>query len=271
MLSVARHVDDGALNSLILPTYNAKPLLAATTTTIERFLRRAGEPWEILFVCDGCTDGTAVWLEEWAKGFGPQVRVIELPVNRGKGHAVRVGMTAARGDFRIFTDVDLAYGMEEVHKIVAALRGGADLAIATRTAPESELLLPAGMIGYVFARKFQSAVFSRIVRLILGIPFLDTQAGLKGMTAATADRLMPALRSNGFEFDCEWLAVAVRRGLTIAEVPVRVRYDRGGHSTTSAASLVRMLHGLWRIRRRVRRLEPVPLLPTEATPRRVAA
>lgn len=271
MLSVALPDDDETLNSLVLPTYNAGGQIHATLETLERFLLRSQRHWEVLFVCDGCTDGTERILQNWCEERDADARTIAIPKNHGKGYAVRVGMSEARGNFRVFTDVDLAYGIEEVCKVVDALRQGAEVAIASRTCPESELLIPADMIGYVFARKLQSSVFSAVVRAVLGIPFRDTQAGLKGMTAAAADQLLPKLVCDGFEFDCEWLAAANRLGLRIAEVPVRVRYEHGVGSTTNMGSMVRMLRGLLKIRQRVRLIEPTPLPKPIDQSRRAAA
>lgn len=270
MLSVTQPEDDGTLSSIVLPVYNAGPGIRETLSTLERFVRRSQQRWEIVFVCDGCTDGTDHLLRDWVHRQGPTARLIVMPQNRGKGCAVRNGLAAATGEFRIFTDVDLAYGIDEVCKIVERLRQGADLAIASRTCRDSEILLPADMLGYAFARRLQSSIFSCMVRSVLGIPFRDTQAGLKGLTKRAAELLLPLLECNGFEFDCEWLAAASRLGLQIAEVPVRVRYERGAISTTGVGSMAQMVRGLLAIRRRVRRIEPVAGAPSSARRRRAA-
>ena len=76
----------------------------------------------------------------------------------------------------------------------------------------------------------------------------DSQAGLKGMTAAVAESLVPHLTCDGFGFDCELLTACARAGIPLQEVPVCVHYD-GKTSTTSPQTGLRMLRELWRIRR----------------------
>src|SRR5439155_14617598 len=103
-------VRDEPLLSLVFPTYNPGAVLERTCREVERFLDQAREAWEIVFVCDGCTDGTPARLVELARRQGARVQVVSYAPNRGKGHAVRLGLAAARGAWRIFTDIDLAYG-----------------------------------------------------------------------------------------------------------------------------------------------------------------
>src|SRR5688572_6330446 len=97
----------GPLFSLVFPTYNPGPFLGRTWDEVSQFLERAPGGWEVLFVCDGCTDGTPARLHALTHGDG-RVRVLSYAANRGKGYAVRHGLLAARGRWRLFTDVDLA-------------------------------------------------------------------------------------------------------------------------------------------------------------------
>jgi dolichyl-phosphate beta-glucosyltransferase len=247
------HADDpeGALTSLIFPLYNPGEQLWQTWQRVEEFLRSARGRWEVLFVCDGCSDGSPGRLAEWTRRHFGRVRVLSYPRNRGKGYAVRRGLLAADGRWRVFTDIDLAYGFDDVERVAAALRGGAEVAIASRTHPDSQILLAAPAQGYVYRRHLQSLVFSQLVRFLLPIEQQDTQAGLKGMTARAAERVLPFLSCDGFEFDCELLTACRHFGLGVREVPVCVRYD-GGASTTGVTSSLRMLRALWQVRRRWR-------------------
>jgi dolichyl-phosphate beta-glucosyltransferase len=232
--------------SLVFPTYNPGAALDRTWGEVERFLARDAGSWEVVFVCDGCTDGTPERLRKLAGG-DPRVRVLSYTPNRGKGYAVRQGLQAARGEWRLFTDVDLAYSFEDVLRVTAALRSGADVAIGSRLHPDSRLLVPANLQGYAYRRHLQSLVFSALVRRLLPLRQRDTQAGLKGIRAAAARLVLPALRCEGFGFDCELLLACAGRGLHIAEVPVSVRFDDKA-STTSFRAMARMIRELWRIR-----------------------
>jgi dolichyl-phosphate beta-glucosyltransferase len=240
--------------SLILPAYNPGPQVEQTWRTVARFVAEQaarGTEWEAIFVLDGCTDGTDDRLASPAEVGGPRMRVLGYPKNRGKGHAVRVGLLAARGEHRIFTDVDLAYSFDDVLRVADALREGAEVAIASREHPGSRMLVPPTLLGYTFRRRIQSLMFRAAVRQLLPLNYGDTQAGLKGMTAAVAERVVPELACDGFGFDCEFLTACAKAGIAVTETPVCVRYDDRA-STTGTSSGLRMLREVWRIRRRWR-------------------
>jgi glycosyltransferase involved in cell wall biosynthesis len=241
-----------ALTSLILPAYNAGARVERTWHELVAFLRSAPGAWEVLFVCDGCTDGTAERLAELTRAEAYRVRVLSHHPNRGKGHAVRQGLRAARGQWRVFTDVDLAYGFDDILRLAQTLQRGADVAIASRDHPQSRVMLPPRLQGYAYRRYLQSLVFSVLVRWLLPVTQRDTQAGLKGLSARAADMVLPHLQCPGFEFDCELLAACACFGLEVVEVPVCVRYEDTA-STTSFRSVARMIGELWKIRRAWRR------------------
>jgi dolichyl-phosphate beta-glucosyltransferase len=238
------------LFSLIFPTYNPGPRLERTWLEVTRFVRKEAATWEILFVCDGCGDGTPGRLEELVgeAGEAGRVRVVSYTPNRGKGHAVRRGLEEARGDWLVFTDVDLAYGWDDVVRLADTLRGGAEVAIASRTHPESRVIASPHLLGYLYRRHLQSLAFTLLARWLLPLRQRDTQAGLKGLSARAARMLLPRLRCDGFGFDCELLTACVYLGLPVVEVPVSVRYE-DTHSTTSLDAMGRMVRDLLRIRR----------------------
>src|SRR5437762_1862391 len=121
---------DRPLFSLVFPTYNPGAAFKVTWLQVADFLRSGSDAWEIIFVCDGCTDGTPLQLADWIAAKPLPVRMISYAANRGKGYAVRRGLEAARGEWRLFTDVDLAYSFEDVLRLAETLRAGADVVIA---------------------------------------------------------------------------------------------------------------------------------------------
>jgi glycosyltransferase involved in cell wall biosynthesis len=256
--------------SLIFPTYNPGPILGRTWQQVERFLHETSETWEVLFVCDGCSDGSAERLAEWTRHEAAPVRILSYSPNHGKGYAVRLGLQAARGHYRIFADVDLAYSFDDIRRLARKLRDGADVAIASRTHPESQMTLPTRLQAYAYRRHLQSLAFSQLVRWLLPVKERDTQAGLKGMTAEAARRMVPHLTCNGFGFDCELLTAAARLGLSVAEVPVSVRYE-DRVSTTNVVSMGRMIGEIWQIRRAWKQAPATVLsVPAEPTRRQAA-
>ena len=257
-----------AVTSLILPTFNPGASIERVWAEVERFLNARSEPWEVVFVLDGCSDDSPERFERLSKNGDPRIRVVGYARNRGKGFAVRTGLLAARGSRRIFTDVDLAYSFEEVLRVDDAIRGGAAVAIASREHPQSQILLAAPVLGYAYRRHVQSAIFGAVVRMLLPLTQRDTQAGLKGMTAAVAERIIPELACDGFGFDCELLTACARSGIAVAEIPVCVRYDTTA-STTGMGATLTMLRELWQIRRAWRK-RTIPAPAASALPAQVA-
>jgi dolichyl-phosphate beta-glucosyltransferase len=255
--------------SLVLPAFNPGPRLETTWREVVRFLEDAPGRWEVLFVCDGCTDGTSERLRQLIPNGSECIRVISYAPNRGKGYAVRQGLLAARGAWRLFTDVDLAYGFEDVVRVAESLRCGADVAIASRAHPASRVTMAVGLQGYAYRRHLQSLIFAGLARLLLPLTQHDLQAGLKGVSARTAQLILPQLHCDGFGFDCELLTACVRHGLSITEVPVHVHYE-DKLSTTGLRTMSRMLADLVRIRYAWRQPAPVPALVVEAGQRGAA-
>ena len=210
--------------SLVVPVHHCEGSLDRLLGDLDRFLTDARVPTELVLVDDHGTHPTA---SEDLRRFAtrPGVRVLENDRNRGKGYSVARGMMEARGAFRVFTDVDLAYPLDEVWKIVSVLERGADVAIACRVHPESQYTMSARYLRYIYTRHVMSRVFNKIVRLMLIPGVLDTQAGLKGYTAAAARDVFSRVRIAGFGFDLESLFVARRLRLHIEQVPVRYRYN----------------------------------------------
>jgi glycosyltransferase involved in cell wall biosynthesis len=251
--------------SLVLPTFNPGEKIDSTWAAVHQFVRTRTEPWEVLFVLDGCTDGTADRLDRLAENDSdPRVKVLSYPANRGKGYAVRTGLLAATGRVRAFTDVDLAYDFDDILRVVERVSEAAPAVIASRPHPDSLLLIPDRMLWYAFRRKLQSLAFHAATRLSLGLPHPDTQAGLKAFTAEVAEHIIPHLECDGFGFDCELLLACKRAGVPVTELPVRVKYEEG--TTTSTFTGLKMLRELWAIRRRWRKRS----LPALAAPAPVA-
>jgi dolichyl-phosphate beta-glucosyltransferase len=246
---------DPTLTSLIFPMYNPGPLIERTWREVRKFLEWAPGAWEVVFVCDGCTDGTADRLANLIWPEGPRMRLVSYAPNQGKGFAVRQGLLTARGQWRIFTDVDLAYGFPDMIRLARTLQGGADVAIGSRLHPESRLQIAAALQGYAYRRHLQSRVFSALVRCLLPVKQRDTQAGLKGLSASATEVILPHLGCNGFGFDCELLTACAHFGLSVAEVPVSVRYE-DKVSTTNWRTMFGMIGEIWKIRRAWQKAPP---------------
>ena len=202
--------------SVVIPAFNEALRLPATLARVRSYLDARQPSFEIVVVDDGSTDATAAV----ARAGAAPIVVLRHAQNRGKGHAVRAGMLAARGERRLMTDADLSTPIEELAPLEAALAQGFDVAIGSRAVAGArvEVHQPA-------YREAMGRLFNRLVQALLLPGLHDTQCGFKLFTAAAAAAAFSACRLDGFSFDVEALYVARRRGLRIAELPVVWRND----------------------------------------------
>ena len=235
--------------SIVIPVHNGEDALPCNLTAVAAWRRRQTRRTEVVLVDDGSGPAAARVLRDFvAGGEGAGFTLLRHDPNRGKGYAVVRGMLAATGRHRVFTDADLAYPIEEAAKVVAQLEAGSDVAVACRVLPESRYLMSPSFFHYLYTRHLMSRAFNWAVRLTLLPGILDSQAGLKGMTAAAAETVLPRLTIPGFGFDVELLYVARRLGLRVTQAAVNFRYDSEPTTVRFAGDAITMLGDLLRIR-----------------------
>ena len=234
--------------SLVLPAYNAAARLPSTLVAVDEFRRSCAASLEVLFVDDCSTDGQTPGLLDRYAQTRPGVEVIHNARNRGKGYSVARGLLAARGRFRVFTDIDLAYPLGEALKILDALESGNDVAIACRVLPESRYVMSPSFFHYLYTRHLMSRAFNTMVRLLLLPGELDTQAGLKGFTANAAEAIFSRTTIPRFGFDIESLYIAHHLDLPVKRVAVQFRYDEEPTTVRFARDSLRMLRDIAKVR-----------------------
>ncbi len=239
----------GGSLSLIIPAYNSARFLERNLARCAAYLEESEQDWELIVVDDCSTDSTHEIAERFReRGGGERVRVLRNGKNAGKGASVRRAMLAARGDYRVFTDADLTYPIENVGRIGRSLRAGADVAVACRVHEDSRYIVNAQFLPILLTRHLLGRAFSLSARLLLVGWLRDTQAGLKGFTRAAAERIFPLQIMNRFSFDVEVLFLARRLGLKIEEVGVEFIYSKEPSTIRFATDTLRMLRDMLRIR-----------------------
>ncbi len=230
--------------SVVIPAYNETSRIGPYLEAITAYLGRRGLSYELLVVDDGSRDDTAALVEQ-AGAQNSRIRLIRLPRNAGKGAAVRAGMQAAQGVLRLFADADGATPIQELERLEAAIKDGADLAIGSRTLASRDHRY---QVKARLHRTLLGNLFNRIV-CALGIQRIhDTQCGFKLFRQAAAQDLFSVARIDGYGFDLELLYVAHRRGYRIAEVPINWS-DQPGSKVRVLRDGLAMLREMLAVRR----------------------
>ena len=226
--------------SIVLPSYKDAELLRSQLPAFIAWLNAKIGSYELIIVDDGSDDAGAT--ENIAKE--NKVIFIRQEKNSGKGAAVRKGMLAAKGEYRIFTDADIPFEFEAIENFLHYIKEKEfDIAIGDRRLPESNYF--SKIKG---ARKVGSNIFTFFVGRFITTGFSDTQCGIKGFKGEVADDLFSVARLNGFAFDVEILYIALKRNYDIKRLPVHFRSNHDDSSVSLMRHAPGMLMDLFRIK-----------------------
>jgi hypothetical protein len=128
----------------------------------------------------------------------------------------------------LFTDADLSAPVEEAEKLLMPLNNGYDVAIGSRAMDRSLISTRQSIF-----REAAGIIFNKIVRIVLRLPFVDTQCGFKAFRRERTRIIFEQQRIEGFGFDPELLYLARHHGLRAIEIPVR-----WGHSPATKVNMM---------------------------------
>lgn len=214
--------------SIVIPAYNEALRITATLERVLECVRARQWDAEVLVVDDGSSDETTAIVEHFMEQY-PELHLIHNPGNRGKGYSVRNGILQAMGDLVMFTDADLSAPIAEAERLFTALREGADVAIGSRWLDRSRQTQSQPLY-----RRFFGRCFNTLTRLVMNLPYADTQCGFKAFRREAAQVIFRLQRVERWGFDPEILFIARRIGFRIREVAVS-----WGHDERSKVSYLR--------------------------------
>ena len=224
--------------SVIMPCLNEAATVGTCVAKARAALARAGLDGEVVVADNGSDDGSP------ALAAAAGARVVPA-AKRGYGAAYLAGLEAARGTYLVLGDADDTYDFGAVPEFVAALKDGNDVVLGSRFRGR---ILPGAMPW--LHRYVGNPILSGILSVFFGRRISDAHCGLRAMTREAGDRMR--LRSSGMEFASEMVALALRHGLKVAEIPITY-YPRGGESK------LRSFRDGWRHLRFMLLLSPTPL------------
>jgi len=201
--------------SIIIPVYNEEKRLPKTFDAINRFCAaEIARGFEVVFVDDGSVDGTQACIRQFSVRF-PQARFVSHKKNIGKGAAVRTGMLAARGDYRLMIDADMATDLLEFRKFLPILNAGAEVVIGSRRVSGAEV-----RVHQPYIREFMGSVYTKLANIMTGAHVSDFTCGFKCFNAIAAYEIFSRSCIARWSYDAEILFLARKLRFEIVEVPI---------------------------------------------------
>ncbi|HKQ72878.1 MAG TPA: glycosyltransferase [Blastocatellia bacterium] len=208
--------------SVICPFYNEAEIIEQAIEQMLAQLDCLDAECELIVVNDGSTDGSGQIAQRLA-GQSPRLRALGYRFNRGRGHALRAGMAAARGEIIVTTEIDLSWGDRIVADLVEAMRSWPDVEMVVA----SPHLPGGGYRNVPLKRVWLSRLGNRIIRACMfnGVT-MNT-----GMTRAYRRRAIQSLPlfEDGKEFHLEVILKATAFGFKIREIPALLEWKDHKH------------------------------------------
>jgi glycosyltransferase involved in cell wall biosynthesis len=202
--------------TVFFPAYNDSGTIASMVVSAVLAAGRLTPDYEVIVINDGSRDATPLLLDELARVY-PQVRVVNHPVNRGYGGALRSGFAAATKDWVFYTDGDAQYDPSEMADLWARRGPGVDMVNGYKISRSDPL-----------HRIIIGRLYHHTVKLLFGLKVRDVDCDFRLMRRAIFDRVR-LTKSSGV-ICLEMMKKITDAGFTIAEAPVHHYHRAYGRS-----------------------------------------
>lgn len=200
--------------SVIIPAYNEEKRISETLFDVDEYLKRQNYEYQVIVIDDGSTDKTA----EIVGKLLLRIKNLALIINernRGKGYAVKRGLLADRGKYRLFMDADNSTSINQIEKLLSEFPKY-HIVIGSRAIMGAKLEPP-----QPFFRRVLGKIAKTFIRIIMRLPKVkDTQCGFKIFSEKAVNDILPRCGISGWAFDAEILKIGQKFGYEIKEVPV---------------------------------------------------
>lgn len=209
--------------SIVIPVFNEARTLVDLHQRLARTLKDLAQPYEIIFVDDGSTDGSRGTLRALHEQ-DRTVRVIRFNRNYGQHAAVLAGMEWARGEVVVTLDADLQNPPEEIPRLLERLAEGVEVVGGWRVGRHDS-----------WFRRLASWMVNRATSAVVGVPMRDYGCMLRAYRRSVVDRIVACQEISRFI-----PALANAFAASVAEVPVRHAPRREGRSRYGLLRLLRL-------------------------------
>lgn len=222
------------LISVIVPVYKKEKTIARDLERIHEVLQKLRYPTELICVIDGTVDQSFEKASKFAKKY-PDIKVIGYQTNKGKGYAIRYGMSKSRGDIVGFIDSGMDLNPNSLAMLLEHFEWyEADIIVGSKRHPVSK-------VEYPWQRQVLSLGYQLLALILFGFKIRDTQVGIKFFRREVVEKVLPRLLVKKFAFDVEILAVANYLGFKrIYEAPVDIKLELGGMSSITNKTFLKI-------------------------------
>lgn len=194
--------------SVFFPAYNDAPSLPALIGKTFQVLGELVDDFEVIVVNDGSADETGAVLAQLQQQYGPLLRVITHPENRGYGGALRTGFGAATKDFIFYTDGDGQYDVGDLGPLLEVVGPGVGLVNGYKIARQDP-----------WHRKVIGAVYNQFARFLFGVRLRDIDCDFRIFRRSLLEN--KPLRSSSGTICVELVKLLERSEMEVVELPVR--------------------------------------------------
>lgn len=196
--------------SVVVPAYNEERGVAEVVRELRELASRSKEPFEILVVDDGSTDGTPRELASVEREPGAPLRVLRNEPNRGYGYSLKRGIREATYDVVVITDADGTYPNGRIPELVERVRAGAAMAVGARSLASASVPL---------VRKPAKWLLNTLANFLAGRKVPDLNSGLRAMKHSLVARFEPIL-PDGFSFTTTITLAALTNAFRVDFLPI---------------------------------------------------
>lgn len=238
--------------SLIVPSFRQAATICDDLRNITSILNSTTSSYEILLVVDGNIDHTVELVQQDPSL--SHVTIHALPINRGKGAALRHGLSQAQGEIVGFLDAGGDINVSCLPLMIDTMKfSNADIVIGSKRHVLSR-------VSYPLLRRFYSTGYQILNRALFRLRIKDTQVGIKIFHRNVIQAILPHITIDRFAVDLELLVIATTLGYTnIIESPISITHTF--KSTVSIATVFEMLADTLRVHKKMRRKKIVRLTP----------
>lgn len=222
------------LISVIVPVYRKEKTIVQDLNRIYEVLQRLRFPTELICVIDGKIDKSFEKALKVVKKY-PNLKVIGYETNKGKGYAIRFGMSQSRGDIVGFIDSGMDLNPNGLAMLLEHFEWyEADIIVGSKRHLVSK-------VEYPWQRKILSFGYQMLAFILFGLRIRDTQVGMKFFRREVLEKVLPRLLVKKFAFDVEILAVSNYLGFKrIYEAPIDIKLELGGMSSITNKTFLRI-------------------------------